>query len=91
MKSKTFSPKISIMSPLPKIFYAILAHKLKHVLDGRISNLQHGLITSLSTQSNLSLFNHHISQSLNKGTRMDVNSIDFSKAFDLVDHGLLIV
>ena len=51
--------------------------------------LQHGFRTSMSCESQLLCFTDDISKNLQRGKQTDVLVMDFSKAFDKVDHNLL--
>ena len=51
--------------------------------------LQHGFRTSMSCKSQLLCFTDDISKNLQRGKQIHVLVMDFSKAFDKVDHNLL--
>ena len=51
--------------------------------------LQHGFHTSMSCESQLLCFTDDITKNLQRGKQTDVLVMDFSKAFDKVDHNLL--
>lgn len=81
---------ISILSSLPKIFDKIIADKLCDSLIGVIAQEQHGFIKGKSTLTNLLIFNEFINQSFSEGFQVDAIYLDFSKAFDSVQHPLLL-
>ena len=55
-----------------------------------ISPLQHGFISGRSTSTNLAIFSNYVLSVLEQGYQCDVIYTDFSKAFDRVDHSILI-
>ena len=56
-----------------------------------LQNVQHGFIKGRSTVTELLSFLHDIGVALDKGLQTDVVYLDFSKAFDSVDHGRLVL
>ena len=60
--------------------------KVKHLL----SNDQHGFVEKRSTVTNLSCFSQFATEILDQRGQLDVIYTDFSKAFDRVDHGILL-
>ena len=81
---------VSVLSPLAKIFDSLLAKKLVVKLGSKITGKQHGFTPGLSTQSNLALFNNELFSAAEQTIQTDVIFIDFEKAFDSVDQGLLV-
>lgn len=56
-----------------------------------ITNVQHGFLTRRSTITNLAILKQTVFESLNINGQTDViYYIDFKKAFDRIDHNLLI-
>ena len=55
-----------------------------------MSDYQHGFVDRRSTCTNLVVFKTYIIETLEKGYRVDAIYTDFSKAFDSVDHAVLI-
>jgi hypothetical protein len=55
-----------------------------------ISPQQHGFLKKRSTVTNLACFSQYVSESINQGSQVDTIYTDFSKAFDRVDHRLII-
>ena len=51
---------------------------------------QHGFVGGKSTITNLTIFKNFLSDSLDRGVQVDVIYTDFSKAFDQVDHSILL-
>ena len=56
-----------------------------------LSKSQHGFRSGKSTQTNLIEYLNRISKWMDKGKRVDVLYLDFSKAFDVVCHERLMV
>lgn len=81
---------ISIISTIPKLFDAIVANKLSDFFLHKIISTQHGFIRGRSTVSNLLVFTEFVRGALDSSTQVDAIYLDFSKAFDTVNHGRLI-
>lgn len=81
---------ICIMSTLPKLFESLVLDKLISRINRTISPLQHGFIKGRSTLSNLILYTNDIVNALNASHQTDSIYTDFSKAFDKVNHKILI-
>ena len=64
---------------------AVLSH-ISEKLDKR----QHGFLRHRSCSSNLAVFCDSLSLSLNSNIPVDVIYFDFSKAFDSVNHDLIL-
>lgn len=81
---------VCIQSALAKLFEKIVLPQLTSAFKNVISTKQHGFIKGRSTATNLYLYTDYILNAMNRG--LDVHSLytDFSKAFDTVDHDLLI-
>jgi len=79
--------KISI---IPKIFSKIINDKFTPLINNMFINEQRGFRTKRSTITNLAIFKQHIFDSLFSNAQTDVVYTDFEKAFDKVNHNLLI-
>ncbi len=81
---------ISLTSLVAKVFERIVRDELmaecNHLLDPR----QHGFLTEKSCSTQLVEFCDSLSLSLNKNIRSDVIYFDFAKAFDSVNHDLIL-
>jgi hypothetical protein len=55
-----------------------------------ISTAQHGFLKGRSSVTQLLSTLHHIGQLLDNKIQTDVLFLDFAKAFDSVDHGILL-
>lgn len=86
---KNFRP-ISIINTISKIFEKILFLKLSPHLQKIIISKQHGGMPHKSTITNLCTFNEYIAQAFSENCNVFVIYLDVSKAFDMVNHKLLI-
>lgn len=80
---------ISILSCVAKIFESLVYAPLYNHLSKYISTKQHGFVRNKSTLSNLLEFRNYLCQVFASGGQADVIYLDFSKAFDRVNHLLL--
>ena len=89
--SANYRPVV-LTSHVAKVFERIVADKLMTHLDeeGLISDSQHGFRRGRSCASQLLQHYQGILRALESGCDADVIYLDFSKAFDKVDHGLLL-
>ena len=55
-----------------------------------LSDWQHGFVKGRSTATQLILTHHNWAKTLDDGRQVDVDFLDFSKAFDLVPHNVLL-
>ena len=81
---------ISIINVFSKLFEKILFIKVSNYLYQYIVCQQHGGIPGLSTSSNLAVFSEFIMKVINQKSRVQVIYLDMVKAFDKVNHELLI-
>lgn len=81
---------ISILPNFAKVFEASVYTITYSSIKNSISTCQHGFMEKRSTVSNLACLSQFISDSLDNRGQVDVVYTDFSKAFDRVDHKLLI-
>lgn len=81
---------ISIISVIPKIFEEIITNKLHSTVSLAICEEQHGFVNKRSTTTNLALYCNYVSSSLEANLQVDTIFTDFHKAFDTVNHALLI-
>ena len=81
---------ISVLCCFAKIFetlmYKHLNYHCKHMLSAR----QHGFVDKHSTTSNLLLYSQYLCNAFNEGVQVDSIYVDFSKAFDRVNHCILL-
>jgi hypothetical protein len=74
-----------------KILEKLLVRSLSDYIEANnlLDSAQHGFRRGRSTTTNLLECDNYIADSLNKGHSCDLVMIDFSRAFDRVDHNLL--
>ena len=81
---------ITIINAVPKILDSIIARKINLLFSDKISTSQHGFTSGRSIITNLLRYSHDLNICLDKKMQMDSIYFDFKKAFDLVNHSLLI-
>ena len=83
---------VSLTSHLIKTFERVLVKPLVRYLElnGWMDAKQHGGRAGRSTLSQLILHHDQILQAMEEGSNIDAVYLDFAKAFDKVDHGLLL-
>lgn len=75
---------------MAKIFESIVAGKLSKLCKNVIIDEQHGFMSGRSTVSNLAVYSAFVASEIEGGHQVDAVYTDFSKAFDSVDHSILI-
>ena len=73
-----------------KLLEHIVHHHLSKQLDEILHENQHGFRKGLSCVTQLATVTHDILKSIEKGVSVHAIVLDFSKAFDVVDHQLLL-
>jgi hypothetical protein len=81
---------IALIQTISKIFETIIYKKLIIHTAPVISQNQHGFMPLRSTVTNLSYFAQDVVEALDKNVQVDTVYTDFAKAFDKVDHGILV-
>lgn len=80
---------IAKLKTIAKFFeHCVNVHLVKFIAP-KISDRQHGFMRKRSTTTNLMEFTHFSLNGLNEAKRVDVLGLDFSKAFDRVNHVIL--
>lgn len=82
---------IAKLSVIPKLMEKLVTDYLSFQLNSTMSPFQHGFMKSRSTVTNLLEFSTHIFKGYVRGNQTDVIYTDFSKAFDRVDHKILLL
>ena len=90
-KPEQYRP-VSLTSHLIKIFERVLKKPiLLHLINNNLINEnQHGFVRGRSTQSQLLSHYQDIYEALEEGLQTDTIFLDFAKAFDKVDHEILL-
>ena len=78
------------LSRLSICFERLLFKKLNPHCSKKISHLQHGFMKRKSIQSHLLIHLHYIYNNLDRGDEVLTVHLDYSKAFDRVDHEILL-
>lgn len=75
---------------MSKLFEKVVHTFIYPVLSVSIPVEQHGFIKERSTTTNLAVFVDHVLNGMDGGSQVDVVYTDFEKAFDRVDHIILL-
>lgn len=81
---------IAILSAIPKLFEKLITDLLTPLLLDKLHVAQHGFGEGKSTLSNLLVYSKHLYDALKDGDQVDSIYTDFTKAFDRVNHQLLL-
>lgn len=81
---------MAVLSLLPKVFETIICEKLKNQVKPFFGGNQHGFLPKKSTVSNLLELSQRVARGLDAQHQTDVIYTDFAKAFDRVDHDILL-
>ena len=81
---------ISLTCLIMKTFERIVKDKILVITSNKLDNRQHGFLSKKSCTTNMVGFCDSLALSLNDCIRTDVIYFDFSKAFDSVNHDILI-
>lgn len=81
---------ISKLCIIAKIFERLVYNQVYSALKYSLSTFQHGFLKGRSTVSNLILLNDFITEAMDNRHQVDVVYTDYSKAFDRIDHSILL-
>lgn len=81
---------ISILNTFSKVFEKIIYRSISPLIFSSIPEEQHGFMNRRSTVTNLTVFSNYILRSMDDRMQIDVIYTDFEKAFDRVDHIILL-
>jgi hypothetical protein len=82
---------ISLTSLVMKTFERLLKEKILSLTLDNLNEHQHGFLGKKSCSTNMAIFSDSLARSLNEiNTRTDVIYFDFAKAFDTVNHDILL-
>lgn len=82
---------ITVICNFSKVFELVLFDYMYDHVKNAISPRQHGFIKGRSTVTNLMCITQYISESIDLGFQTDVIYTDFSKAFDRLNHKILLL
>ncbi|XP_059843914.1 P-selectin glycoprotein ligand 1 isoform X2 [Hypanus sabinus] len=84
---------VSLTSAVGKLLEEVLRDRIYKYLDrqGLIRESQHGFVHDRSCLTNLLEFFEEVTRKVDEGKAVDVVYMDFSKAFDVVLHGRLVM
>lgn len=81
---------ISILSALSKLFEKLVHGALYPLFHRLIIPEQHGFVKRRSTTTNLMVFTNFLFENMDRQVQVDAVYTDFRKAFDKVDHSILL-
>lgn len=81
---------IAIQSVIPKLYDTILTKKLNEIVMNNISQHQHGFLKRRNIITNHLETHKFISEALEEHQQVDIIYFDFSRAFDKLDHTILV-
>jgi hypothetical protein len=83
--------ELSILSAIPKLFEKLVCDVVTPIIRPSISDEHHGFVGGRrSTVTSLLEFSNFVLSEMEDGLQVDAVYTDFSKAFDRVNHGLLL-
>ena len=90
-KPEQYRP-VSLTSHIMKVFERVIKKKIMShlILNKQFNKGQHGFVPGRSTQTQLLSHYNDIYDTLMEGKRLDTIFLDFAKAFDKVDHEILL-
>lgn len=81
---------VSLLNAFSEIFEKLMHDITYNIFKSHLNPNQHGFVRGKSTVTNLSKYTNFIANCLDDGTEVHAIYTDFSKAFDTVDHSILI-
>ena len=81
---------IAIQCSIAKIFEKLVSLQMTSYMSNYIIDNQHGFTKGRSIDTNLIVFSEYVTEGLRKQLQTDTIYIDFSKAFDSINHNLLL-
>lgn len=81
---------ISIVSAIAKIYDKLIHNHILSKVHCLITNVQHGFSAGKSTATNLLEYVDYLSKNMMGGGQVDTIYMDLAKAFDKIDHNILL-
>ena len=81
---------ISLTCLIMKIFEKVIRDEILLKCNGMLNKNQHGFLPAKSCETQMINFTESLTYSLNNNVQIDVVYFDFSKAFDSVNHDILL-
>ena len=81
---------ISLTSLIMKVYEKVIAAELLKRVNDKINPRQHGFLPLKSCESQLLPFVDQLARGLNESSRIDIVYFDFAKAFDSVNHDIIL-
>lgn len=81
---------ISILCAISKLLESIVVRRIYWQVKPFLAYEQHGFLPKKSTLTNLAILSDDIMSTLDRGNEVHAIYTDFSKAFDVVDHNILL-
>jgi hypothetical protein len=81
---------VVLLSSFAKVFEILLHDTISPFVKNQLSNFQHGFVKGRSTVTNLCSFVQFVADCMNDRSQVDVVFTDLSKAFDTIDHPILL-
>lgn len=82
---------ISKLCTFGKIIEKIVTTQISSAVKQELSENQHGFVKARSVDSNMVVFSDYLLNAMDSNLQVDVVYTDFSKAFDKINHDLLLV
>ena len=81
---------IALLCNFSKILECIIHKRIYFQVKTLVSPEQHGFVEKRSTITNLAYFSQFVSEAIDRKSQVDVIYTDFQKAFDQIDHFILL-
>ena len=81
---------ISGLCSMAKVLESLVTNRLCPEIENIIIPEQHGYLSGKSTCTNFAIYSNHIIKVIEEGMQLDSVYTDFKKAFDRVDHTILL-
>lgn len=81
---------ISILSAIAKVFDKLIFLHIREITSHILTECQHGFCLGKSSLSNLLIFTDYITKNMMGGGQVDAIFMDLAKAFDKIDHSILL-